>query len=60
MYEIKSKKTGRTEILTEDEYNNLGKLKSRFNITELRTKPIVPSIKPPLEIKKPIKKKNDG
>jgi len=44
MKEIKSKKTGRVQILTEEEFINIARkpwLLKRFNVTDLRGRPMV-------------------
>lgn len=58
-YEIKSKKTGRTQQISEDEYRDIidSGIANRFIITELSMRPIVPTIKPIKTIKT---KKNEG
>ena len=48
MKEFKSKLTGNTALYTEEEYAIIKKnpkLMSRFTVTDIRMKPIVPSIK---------------
>ncbi len=53
MYEIKSKKTGRTEVVSEDDLAKMKNILSRYVVTKLSLKPLIPSLKnPPLEIKK--------
>jgi len=51
MKEIKSKKTGRIEQLSDEAYNKMVKeapprFMERFTVTDLRSKPIIPSLKP--------------
>lgn len=58
MYELKSKKTGRIQVVSDEELRQMGKLIGRFVVTKLSLKPLIPSLKePPLEIKKPKNKK---
>jgi hypothetical protein len=47
MYEIKSKKTGHTEILSEEEFDKFSKhyIFSRFSVKKLDLKPLIPSLK---------------
>ena len=62
MIELKSKKTGRISVISDEEYAQMrnSPIISRFTVTQLRMRPIVPSLKQeiPLELKKikPIKK----
>jgi hypothetical protein len=56
MKEFKSKKTGLTTVYTEEEYaqivNNKPDLLNRFIITDVKSRPIIPSLKEvPKEIK---------
>lgn len=62
MYDIKSKRTGRSQILTDEEFKQLEKnevLLKRFNVTHLflRTVNAPIEIKKTIEIKKPKDKK---
>ena len=56
MKELKSKKTGLTQLISEEEYAklvNAGTIPlSRFTVTDLKSRPLMPSIKIPNEIKK--------
>ena len=62
MIELKSKKTGRISVITDEEYAQMkgSPLLTKFTVTQLRMRPIVPSLKQevPMELKKikPIKK----
>jgi hypothetical protein len=60
MKELKSKKTGRTSTYSDEEYAaivNKGVIDlKRFIVTDLRSRPIVPSIKTPVEVEKIPKK----
>jgi hypothetical protein len=61
MKELKSKKTGRTFIYSEEEYKQIvekPELLKKFTVTDLQAKVVPPRIIPPLEIKK--RKKNEG
>ena len=64
MKEIKSKKTGRIQILTEEEYAQLVRkptLLSRFTVTDLRSRPVVNPVIPDIKEKKiKVKTKNEG
>lgn len=58
MKEIKSKKTGKIQVLTEEEYAQLTRkpeLLKRFIVTDLRSRPIVnpeiPKIKEKIKVK---------
>jgi len=54
MIEIKSKKTGRIQVVSEEEFKKMDKILNRFTWTRLTLRPMIPSMKePPLEIKKP-------
>lgn len=60
MYEIKSKKTGRVQIVSPEELAQMDKIISRFIVTKLTLKPLTPSlksIKTELKEVKPIKTK---
>lgn len=55
MKELKSKKTGKTSIYTDEEYKEMvrsGFPMNRFEVTDLQSRPIVPSVKAPKELKK--------
>jgi hypothetical protein len=64
--ELKSKKTGRISIISDEDYAmmvNKGTVDMRrFTVTDLRMRPIIPSLKHevPLEVKKIKPKKDDG
>ena len=63
MKELKSKKTGRVQIYSEEDYKLIAEnpeLLKRFIVTDLRMQPIPKKIEPPLEIKVTKKKKNEG
>lgn len=45
MYEIKSKKTGRVQVVSEEELAKMDKIISRFIVTKLTLKPLIPSLK---------------
>lgn len=51
MKELKSKKTGLTQTLSDEEYAKMVKLgtidMNKFVVTDLRSRPIVPSLKIP-------------
>lgn len=56
MKELKSKKTGVTKVYTEEEYaeivNKKPDMLKRFEVTDIKSRPIIPSIKEvPKEIK---------
>jgi hypothetical protein len=56
MKELKSKKTGVTKVYTEEEYadivNNKPDMLKRFEVTDIKSRPIIPSLKEvPKEIK---------
>lgn len=56
MKELKSKKTGVTKVYTEEEYadivNSKPDMLKRFEITDVKSRPIIPSLKEvPKEIK---------
>jgi hypothetical protein len=56
MKELKSKKTGKTTVYTEEEYaeivNNKPDLLKRFEITDMKSRPLIPSLREvPAEIK---------
>lgn len=62
MIEIKNKKTGRTDIISEQEYEairNNPLTKDKFLVTTISTKTIIPSINLPDEIKSK-RVKNEG
>lgn len=64
MKELKSKKTGKISIVSDEEYEQVKnhRIMSRFTVTDLKLKPLIPTlkeIKPDLEVKKKIKK-NEG
>ena len=56
MKELKSKKTGLTQLVSEEDYAklvNAGTVPlSRFVVTDLKARPLMPSIKFPNELKK--------
>jgi len=59
MKELKNKKTGKTSLITDEEYATMvnkkeGNISLRYTVTDLRMRPIVPSLKQelPVEIKK--------
>lgn len=58
--ELKSKKTGRVSLISQEEYaqivNNKPELLNRYIITDITSRPIVPPVNVPTEIK--IKKQN--
>jgi hypothetical protein len=60
MKELKSKKTGKITVYTEEEYaeivNNKPELLDRFEITDIRTRPIFPITDNEIKLKKPNKK----
>lgn len=62
---LKNKKTGKEYQVTDQEYADMvnapNSILNRFTVTEMRFRPIIPSIKTelPTEVKK-IKKKNEG
>lgn len=49
MKELKSKKTGVTTVYTEEEYaeivNNKPDMLKRFEVTDIKSRPIIPSLK---------------
>ena len=51
MKELKSKKTGLTQTISDEEYSKMVKLgtidMNKFVVTDLRSRPIVPSLKIP-------------
>lgn len=56
MKELKSKKTGVTKVYTEEEYadivNHQPDMLKRFEVTDIKSRPIIPSLKEvPKEIK---------
>lgn len=56
MKELKSKKTGVTKVYTEEEYadivNYQPEMLKRFEVTDIKSRPIIPSLKEvPKEIK---------
>jgi hypothetical protein len=57
MNEIKSKKTGLTQIVSDEELVLMGSILHRFTVTKLVLKPLIPSLKREIvpEIKKPKK-----
>jgi hypothetical protein len=61
MKQLKSKKTGQVSIVTDEEYSLIVKRQptwiGRFDVTEIRSRPIVPSLKTPIKEveKKPVK-----
>lgn len=65
MYELKNKKSGRiVEVISDEEYELIkdNKRMSRFTVTELKLKTLIPSLKTepkvvPIEIKKSKTKK---
>ncbi len=54
MVELKSKKTGKIDIISEEEYNKIKnhKMMSRFTVTVLRIKTLIPSLKADTKLKK--------
>ena len=56
MIELKSKKTGRISVISDEEYSQMkgSPLLAKFQVTQLRSRPIVPSFKQeiPTELKK--------
>ena len=60
MKELKSKKTGLVQILSEEDYARLVKEGtvplSRFVVTDLRSRPLIPSSKVPSDLKNKTKK----
>ena len=51
MKELKNKKTGRIEMLSDEAYAKMlreasPRLMTRFTVTDVRSRPIVPSLKP--------------
>ena len=65
MKELKSKRTGRTSICSDQEYAdivNKGVIDlKKFIVTDVRTRPVVSSVKMPDELEKiPKKTKNEG
>ena len=62
MIQLKSKKTGRESIYSEEEYASILKKGvidiKKFIVTEIRSRPIIPSMKVPVEVSNlPNKKK---
>ena len=64
MKEIKSKKTGRIQIISEEEYAVMvkqGEVIKRFTVTDVRGTRVITPPQTPVEIKKITKKtKNEG
>jgi len=66
MIELKNKKTGRISVESDEDYAWMLKhnpaLLTRFSVTQMRMRPIIPSLKQevPLELKKIKTTKNDG
>jgi hypothetical protein len=63
MKEYKSKKTGRVSLYTDEEHEEMVAtgLASKFIVTDLRSRPIIPFMKEvPTEVKVIKKKKNEG
>lgn len=58
--ELKSKKTGRVSLITQEEYaqivNNKPELLNRFIVTDITSRPIVPPTPTEIKVTKPIKK----
>ena len=55
MKELKSKKTGKIQVYTEDEYAQIARrpeLLKRFVVTELRSRPVVSPAVPEVKIKR--------
>lgn len=63
MIELKSKKTGITHVISDEEYASMvrkGAIQlSRFNVTKLQMRTIIPSLEPK-EVKIVKKQKNEG
>lgn len=61
MKELKSVKTGRVQLISEEDFaeiTNKGVIDlRRFIITDVKSRPIIPSLKPPIEVEKLPKKK---
>jgi hypothetical protein len=65
MKELKSKLTGRISIISEQEYADIVNKRvidlNKFRVTDIKTRPVVSSVKMPDELTKIIKKpKNEG
>lgn len=61
MKELKSKKTGKIQVVTEDEYAQIVRkpeLLKKFTVTDLRSRPVINPITPEVKLKKI--KKNEG
>jgi hypothetical protein len=44
MNELKSKKTGRTEIVSDEELAGMSNIINRFTVTKLTFKPLIPAL----------------
>ena len=64
MKELKSKKTGKIQIVTEEEYAQIVRrpeLLKKFVVTDLRSRPVISPVMPEVKDKIKVKtKKNDG
>ena len=55
MKELKSKKTGKIQIVTEEEYAQIVRrpeLLKKFVVTDLRSRPVISPVTPEVKIKK--------